>query len=50
MLGNAFEDKFFSMLMNGGDANKAPGSNNFMNPTPIQDQLNAANFANRNNN
>ena len=38
ILGNAFEDKFFSMLMN-GEANKqaAAGVNasNFMNPTPI---------------
>lgn len=52
MLGNAFEDKFFSMLMNGGvDANKAAamsGLSNFMNPTPIQDQLNAANLARNN--
>mmetsp|Transcript_8701 Transcript_8701/g.13885 ORF Transcript_8701/g.13885 Transcript_8701/m.13885 type:complete len:465 (-) Transcript_8701:361-1755(-) len=51
ILGNAFEDKFFSMLMNGGDVGKAPGgAAGFMNPTPIQDHLNAANFANRNNN
>jgi hypothetical protein len=40
ILGNAFEDKFFSMLMN-GEANKqaaaaaAANGNNFMNPTPI---------------
>mmetsp|Transcript_51014 Transcript_51014/g.122986 ORF Transcript_51014/g.122986 Transcript_51014/m.122986 type:complete len:497 (+) Transcript_51014:168-1658(+) len=38
ILGNTFEDKFFSMLMN-GEANKqaAAGVNasNFMNPTPI---------------
>ena len=51
-LGNAFEDKFFSMLMNGGDAGKSGGNSggagNFMNPTPIQDQLNAANLSNRN--
>ncbi|KAL3906122.1 MAG: hypothetical protein SGILL_009400 [Bacillariaceae sp.] len=49
MLGGAFEDKFFSMLMNGNDAaNKAAAAgagNNFMNPTPIQNQLNAANLA-----
>ncbi|KAL3924946.1 MAG: hypothetical protein SGILL_000736 [Bacillariaceae sp.] len=45
MLGGAFEDKFFSMLMNGGDASKAGAANNFMNPTPIQNQLNAANLA-----
>jgi hypothetical protein len=52
MLGGAFEDKFFSMLMNGGDANKAGGvgtaGHNFMNPTPIQGQLNAANLARMN--
>ncbi|KAG7341852.1 HSF-type DNA-binding protein [Nitzschia inconspicua] len=50
ILGNAFEDKFFSMLMNGGDANKAAAASlsNFMNPTPIQDQLNAANLARNN--
>jgi HSF-type DNA-binding len=47
MLGNAFEDKFFSMLMNGSDANRA-ALNSFMNPTPIQDQLNAANLARNN--
>ena len=45
MLGGAFEDKFFSMLMNGNDANKTAAGNNFMNPTPIQGQLNAANLA-----
>lgn len=50
MLGNAFEDKFFAMLMNGGDANKAAaaGLGNFLNPTPIQDQLNVANLARNN--
>ena len=48
MLGGAFEDKFFSMLMNGNDASKAGAAgagNNFMKPTPIQGQLNAANLA-----
>lgn len=51
ILGNAFEDKFFAMLMNGGDHNKAvaAGLGNFMNPTPIQDQINAANLARNNN-
>lgn len=48
MLGSAFEDKFFSMLMN-ADASKN-ASSNFMNPTPIQDQLNAAGLGNRHNN
>jgi hypothetical protein len=45
MLGNAFEDKFFAMLMNGGDPNKAAVASlgNFMNPTPFQDQINVAN-------
>jgi TolA-binding protein len=36
ILGNAFEDKFFSMLMNGekqGSGNNT--TNNFLNPTPI---------------
>jgi hypothetical protein len=45
MLGSAFEDKFFSMLMN-ADAGK---NSNYMNPTPMQDQLNAAGLGNRNN-
>lgn len=45
MLGSAFEDKFFSMLMN-ADASK---NGNFLNPTPMQDQLNAAGLGNRNN-
>jgi hypothetical protein len=45
MLGSAFEDKFFSMLMN-ADANK---NGNFLNPTPMQDHLNAVGLGNRNN-
>jgi HSF-type DNA-binding len=45
MLGSAFEDKFFSMLMN-ADANRQAAAH-FMNPTPMQDQLNAAGLGNR---
>jgi hypothetical protein len=50
MLGNAFEDKFFAMLMNGGDPNKAAAASfgNFLNPTPMQDQINVANLARNN--
>jgi hypothetical protein len=57
MLGNAFEDKFFAMLMNGGDPNKAAaaaaavtagGLGNFTYPNPFQAQLNVANLARTN--
>lgn len=36
ILGNAFEDKFFSMLMNGQDRQVPGGGNLSMNPTPLQ--------------
>lgn len=51
ILGNAFEDKFFSMLMN-GEANRQASvangnnNNNFLNPTPLQGSFNATNLAN----